>query len=83
MGDRVTELFPASRTAIAEAQPVLKPLPGWKESSAGARSFAELPGGAQDYVRYIEEYTGVPVEIISVGSEREHTIVEKDPWTPS
>ena len=83
VSDRVTELFPASRTAIAEAQPVLKPLPGWKESSAGARSFDELPGGAQDYVRYIEEFTGVPVEIISVGSEREHTIVEKDPWTPS
>jgi adenylosuccinate synthase len=80
---RVTELFPASRTAIANAEPVLKPLPGWKQPSGGARSFEELPAGARDYVRYIEEYTGVPVEIISVGSDRDHTIVEKDPWTPS
>jgi adenylosuccinate synthase len=83
IADRVTELFPASRTAIAEAEPVLKALPGWKASSAGARSFRDLPEGAKDYVRFIEEYTGVPVEIVSVGSEREHTIVERDPWTPS
>jgi adenylosuccinate synthase len=80
---RVTELFPASRTAIANAEPVLKTLPGWKAPSTQARSFSELPSGAQDYVRYIEKYTGVPVEIISVGSDREHTIVERDPWTPS
>jgi adenylosuccinate synthase len=80
---RVTELFPASRTAIANAEPVLKPLSGWKQPSGGARSFEELPAGARGYVRYIEEYTGVPVEIISVGSDRDHTIVEKDPWTPS
>jgi adenylosuccinate synthase len=83
IGETVTERFPASRTAIATAEPVLESLPGWKESSAGARSFSQLPKGAQDYIRYIEEYTGVPVEIISVGSDREHTIVEKDPWTPS
>ena len=80
---RVTELFPASRTAIANAEPVLRTLPGWKAPSAQARAFSGLPSGAQDYVRYIEEYTGVPVEIISVGSDREHTIVERDPWTPS
>lgn len=80
---RVTELFPASRTAIAGAEPVLETLPGWQASSAEARTRGELPAGAQGYVRYIEEYTGVPVEIISVGSDRAHTIVERDPWTPS
>jgi len=83
VGGEVTERFPASRTAIAEAEPVLETLPGWKAPSSGARSLAELPAGAQDYIGYIERFVGVPIEIISVGSDREHTIVERDPWTPS
>ncbi len=79
----VTELFPASRRAIAEAEPVLERLPGWKSSSAQARSVSELPRAARDYIRYIEEFVGVPVEIVSVGSDREQTMVERDPWTRS
>ncbi|MFP4205608.1 MAG: adenylosuccinate synthase [Spirochaetaceae bacterium] len=80
---RQTRYFPASRSAIARAEPILETLSGWKSSTAGARRVDELPAEARELIRYIESYTGVPVEIISVGSEREHTIVERDPWTQS
>ncbi len=49
-------------------------LEGWKEDITGARSFEELPEAAKAYVRKIEEVTGVPVGMISVGPDRTQTI---------
>ena len=51
-----------------------KTLKGWKEAISQARSFAELPGEAQNYVSMIEEAAGIPVKWIGVGPEREATI---------
>ncbi|TVR32693.1 MAG: adenylosuccinate synthase [Spirochaetaceae bacterium] len=75
--------FPASRGALNKAQPVTKRFAGWKTSLSGVTSYKDLPVAAQDYIAFIEQYTGVPVDIVSVGADRQQTIVRRDPWTQS
>jgi adenylosuccinate synthase len=81
-GTRITE-FPARLDVLESAVPVTASVPGWKEPLGGVRSYKALPRKARDYLRLIEESTGVPVSMVSVGSGREETIVRKDPWTRS
>ncbi len=57
--------------------PVYEELPGWSESTLGAKSLAELPAAARDYINRLEELVGAPVDIISTGPDRVETIVLK------
>jgi adenylosuccinate synthase len=66
---------PASISAFERAQPQFEELPGWQSDCTGARKFAELPENAQRYVRRIGELIGRPIEIVSVGPEREQVII--------
>jgi len=66
--------FPTSLKALGLCEPVYETLPGWTEDLTGVRSFDELPENAKAYVRKIEEVTGVPLAILSVGPGREQTI---------
>lgn len=59
---------------LDEVETVYKTVKGWKEDISKARSFEELPENAQNYVKMIEDATGVPVKWIGVGPEREATI---------
>jgi adenylosuccinate synthase len=72
----VTREFPVGLKALAQVTPVYEELPNWEwnESCSKAQRLEELPEGAQRYVRLIEEYTGVPVSILGVGSERTQAI---------
>lgn len=63
-----------------KAKPVYVELPGWAESTVGAENFEALPKNAQDYIRFLEEQVGVPVDIISTGPDRNETIVIRDPF---
>ncbi|MCB5161402.1 adenylosuccinate synthase [Marinomonas algarum] len=63
-----------------QAQPVYVELPGWSESTVGAESFEALPANAQNYIRFIEEQVGTPVDIVSTGPDRNETIVMRDPF---
>ena len=80
---KTTEDFTASIAALNRAQPVLKSLPGWKRGIGECRTFQALPVQAREYVRFIEEYTATPVDIVSVGYRRKDTFIRNDPWTPS
>ncbi|PCJ24383.1 MAG: adenylosuccinate synthase [SAR86 cluster bacterium] len=62
-------------------EPVYEELPGWKESTVGAKSLDELPKNAKDYIRYIEEIVETPVDIISTGPDREETIILRHPFS--
>ncbi|MBL6906469.1 MAG: adenylosuccinate synthase, partial [Pseudomonadales bacterium] len=61
-------------------EPIYKELPGWKESTVGAKSLDDLPQNARDYIQYIEKTVEVPVDIISTGPDREETIVLRHPF---
>jgi adenylosuccinate synthase len=74
------ERLPASQVAQAGVVPVYETLEGWQESTAGARSWADLPAQAVKYVRYIEELVRAPVALLSTSPEREDTILVRDPF---
>ncbi|MDE5901900.1 MAG: adenylosuccinate synthase [Muribaculaceae bacterium] len=65
---------PSTINKLARCRPVLIEMEGWKEDLSGMKSFDELPEAAKAYVRKIEELTGIPVGIISVGPDRTQTI---------
>ncbi len=78
-GERIDRL-PASSGAQARVQPIYETLPGWSQSTYGARSWSELPAQAVKYVRYIEELIERPVTMLSTSPERDDTILMKDPF---
>ena len=78
-GQRVDRL-PASQAAQARVRPVYETIEGWQGTTAGARSWAELPAQAIKYVRRIEELIGAPVALLSTSPEREDTILVHDPF---
>ncbi|MFA5495830.1 MAG: adenylosuccinate synthase [Porticoccaceae bacterium] len=60
--------------------PVFETMPGWSESTVGARSLDQLPDSARNYIRRLEELTGSPIDIISTGPDRVETIVLRHPF---
>jgi adenylosuccinate synthase len=58
-------------------EPVYTELPGWEENIAGIREYDNLPRNLKGYIKFIEDQTGVPVTMISVGPDREETIIRK------
>ena len=78
-GNIVTD-FPANVDAMNAAKPQLKKFKGWKTELKNCKTYEDLPKNARDYVEFIEDFTGTPVDIISVGYERNETFIRKDPW---
>jgi len=72
--------LPAAQGAQAKARPVYEVMEGWSGSTAGARSWAQLPAQAIKYVRRIEELVEAPVTLVSTSPERDDTILVKDPF---
>jgi adenylosuccinate synthase len=62
-----------------QVKPIYEQLPGWTESLSAVRELGDLPRAARDYVRFIEERSGVPLYLLSVGARRQETIVLRDP----
>ncbi|MCA3630248.1 MAG: adenylosuccinate synthetase, partial [Methylobacterium sp.] len=77
---QVIEHLPASESAQKRVEPVYETIPGWSGSTAGARSWADLPAEAVKYVRRIEELIGAPVTLLSTSPERDDTILMKNPF---
>lgn len=73
-GERTTD-FPADADDLARAVPIYRTIPGWKKDITGARKLEDLPSGARAYVDTIAELLGSPVEFISIGPDREQTII--------
>jgi adenylosuccinate synthase len=72
--------LPSAPAAQASVVPIYESLPGWSESTRGARSWAQLPANAIKYVRRIEELVGCPVSMLSTSPERADTILVSDPF---
>jgi len=65
---------------LEDCTPVYEDMPGWKESTVGVKDYDSLPEAACAYLKRIEEISGVPVDIISTGPDREETIVLRNPF---
>ena len=55
-------------------------MPGWSDSTVGAKSMEALPLNARNYIKRIEELVGVPIDMVSTGPDREETIVLRHPF---
>ncbi|MCR5870803.1 MULTISPECIES: adenylosuccinate synthase [unclassified Sphingomonas] len=80
VGDKHYDYLPPSPQDQARAVAVYEEIEGWSESTAGARSWAQLPAQAIKYIRRIEELIGCPVALVSTSPEREDTILVRDPF---
>jgi len=77
---RRLDRFPAAEEAQKRVEPIYESFEGWRETTAGARSWAQLPAQAIKYVKYLEELIECPVALLSTSPERDDTILMKDPF---
>ena len=78
-GEQIDHL-PAGEGAQARIEPIYETIEGWKEPTANARSWADLPAQAIKYVRRLEELIGCPIALLSTSPEREDTILVQNPF---
>jgi adenylosuccinate synthase len=74
------DYLPTAADQQARCTPIYEEMDGWSETTAGARSWADLPGAAIKYVRRIEELIQCPVALLSTSPERDDTILVTDPF---
>ena len=75
-----TEEFPTRLAHLEAAKPICEEHPGWNEDISDRKTWDSLPENARKYIQRIEELSGVPVSIVSVGPGREQTIARKNPF---
>ena len=80
LGGRLLDYLPAAQQEQAAVEPVYETMEGWQDSTAGARTWNDLPAQAVKYVRHVEELIGVPVALLSTSPERDDTILVHDPF---
>ena len=71
---------PLGADAIEQCEPVYESMPGWSESTVGAKNLDDLPENAKNYLKRLEEMVGVPIDIVSTGPERDETIILNHPF---
>lgn len=72
------DYFPMQQSVLFHAKPIYEELPGWKgEDITGVRNYMDLPVNTRKYIEYLEEITGVPMSIVSVGPDRDQTIIRE------
>ena len=73
------DYFPTNADDLKNCKPIFKKLEGWKCSTADCRNLSDLPAGAMNYLRFLAELMEVPIAIVSLGANRDQTIVIEDP----
>lgn len=75
---RVLNAMPASSVLLSKVRPVYEEVEGWRAPTSGCRSWDDLPQKARDYIRRIEQLLQIPIDIVSVGPERDQAIIVHD-----
>ena len=81
IGDQIYDYLPPHSADQARVEPIYEEMEGWSGTTAGARSWADLPAQAVKYVRRIEELIRCPVALLSTSPQRDDTILVRDPFT--
>lgn len=71
------DVAPVGAQELAECEAVYESVPGWQSPTMGLENYAELPQKARDYIDRIEQWSGIPVVIVSTGPDRKHTIIRQ------
>ncbi len=80
VGSKTYDYLPPHAADQARAEPIYEVMDGWSETTAGARSFADLPAQAIKYIKRIEELIDCPVALVSTSPQRDDTILVRDPF---
>jgi adenylosuccinate synthase len=72
-GERIED-FPSDQDRLCRCKPIYQTLPGWSEDVSDIHSYNKLPGNAQRFIETVEEFTGVPLTMVSTGRRRDQTI---------
>jgi len=78
-GERI-DILPLDADEIVACRPVYESFPGWQGSTAGLTRWADLPAPAQRYLERVQELIGAPIDMVSTGPDREHTILLRHPY---
>jgi len=73
--------FPMGLPELEKAEPVLKEFLGWNMPITDIKHYDDLPQAAKDYIAFIEDFTQTKITIVSVGSDRNQTMLRREPWT--
>ena len=76
----VQDVPPMAADGYELVEPIYEDMPGWSDNTFGLTSYEELPQAAKNYIKRLEELTGVPVDIVSTGPDRNDTIVLRNPY---
>ena len=74
------EVAPTDADSYVGLEPVYETVPGWTESTVGAKTLEELPENARAYIKRVEALIGAPIDIVSTGPDRNETIVLRHPF---
>ncbi|MFO0010625.1 MAG: adenylosuccinate synthase [Betaproteobacteria bacterium] len=74
------DILPFGAEEVAQCQPVYEEFAGWSESTYGVREWNELPASARRYLDRLAQVTGVPIDMVSTGPERDQTILLRHPF---
>jgi len=77
---KILDYFPSHAADQAAVEPIYEEMEGWRETTAGARSWADLPAQAIKYIQRVQELIETPVALVSTSPEREDTILVRDPF---
>jgi adenylosuccinate synthase len=80
LGGQLIDILPLDADDIARCEPVFETFSGWTESSAGLTRWEDLPVKARQYLERVQEMIGVPIDMVSTGPDRDHTIVLRHPF---
>ncbi|MDH4398403.1 adenylosuccinate synthase [Sphingorhabdus sp.] len=80
LNGKVYDYLPAHAADQAAVEPIYEEMPGWQETTAGARSWADLPAQAIKYISRVQELIETPVALVSTSPQREDTILVRDPF---
>jgi adenylosuccinate synthase len=77
---RRVDILPLDADEIAACQPIYETFPGWKDSTFGLTRWEQLPANARSYLDAVQAHAGRPIDMVSTGPDREHTILLRHPY---
>ena len=80
IGGRQLDILPLDADEIEQSRPVYETLPGWSDTTAGLTNWEQLPANAKRYLQRVQELTSAPIDMVSTGPDRVHTILLRHPF---
>ncbi|RZJ09634.1 MAG: adenylosuccinate synthase [Rubrivivax sp.] len=80
LNGKQTDILPLDADEIDACTPIYETFPGWTETTFGATTWNALPANARAYLKRVEEVIGAPIDMVSTGPDREHTIMLRHPY---